>query len=120
MARYLARENLPPYALTRRLVRNVAPQIDLAKYLDTYSKELKTALQGGVPENSYKKAKNGFYEILPNENTTTYPPVTPAENNFRRAGVHHQRREQRFGDISVFEMRGRKPSGDDCRTGNGR
>jgi hypothetical protein len=83
LARYLAREILPPYASTRRLVRNVAPQIDLAKYLDTYSKELKATLQNGVPENSYKKAGNDFYEILPSENTTSYPPVTPADNNFR-------------------------------------
>lgn len=82
LARYLARENLPPYASTRRLVRNVAPQIDLAKYLDTYSKELKTALQNGVPENSYKIAGIDFYEILPSENMTSYPAVTPAENNF--------------------------------------
>lgn len=82
LARYLARENLPPYASTRRFVRNVAPQIDLAKYLDTYSKELKALLQNGVPANSYKKAENDFYEILPGEDTTTYPPVTPGENNF--------------------------------------
>lgn len=83
LARYLARENLPSYDSTRRLVRNVAPQINLAKYLDTYSKELKASLQTGVPASSYRKTDDGFYEILPGENTSSYPAVTPAENNFR-------------------------------------
>ncbi len=83
LARYLAKENLPPYLANRRFVRNVAPQIDLAKYLDTYSKELKSALQNGVPESIYKKSENGFFEILPNENTTNYPPISPDANNFR-------------------------------------
>jgi len=83
LARYLARKNLPPYIATRRLVRNVAAQADLAKYLDTYSDELKSALQKGVPENLYKKAENGFFEILPNANVTTFPAVEPYENNFQ-------------------------------------
>ena len=83
LARYLAKKNLSPYLASRRLVRNVAPQIDLAKYLDTYSKELKSVLLNGVPENIYKKADNGFFEILPNENTTDYSPISPYENNFR-------------------------------------
>jgi hypothetical protein len=55
----------------------------LAKYLDTYSDELKAALQKGVAENLYKKAENGFFEILPNESVTTFPAIEPYENNFR-------------------------------------
>lgn len=83
LARYLARKNLPSYIASRRLVRNVAPQTDLANFLDTYSDELKNALQNGLPPNLYKKAENGFFEILPNENATTYPTVAPDKNNFQ-------------------------------------
>lgn len=82
LARYLAKENLPPFIASRRLVRNVAPQTDLLKYLDTYSAELKNNLKTGMPENLYKKAESPYFEILPAENVTTYPKVTPFENNF--------------------------------------
>lgn len=82
LARYLARENLPNYIESRRLVRNVAPQPALLEYLDTYSDELKTNLKNGVAENLYKKAENRYFEILPNPNVTNYPAVLPAENNF--------------------------------------
>ena len=82
LARYLAREKLPAYIAARRLVRNIAPQNDLLKYLDTYSDELKNNLKNGVPANLYKKAENGFFEILPNESVTTYPAIEPYENNF--------------------------------------
>jgi hypothetical protein len=82
LARYLAKENLPNYIASRRLVRNVAPQKDLAKYLDTYSQELKDYLQNGTPANIYRKVENNYFKISPNENTTNYPPVAPYENNF--------------------------------------
>lgn len=82
LSNYLAKENLPQYIDGKRLVRNVAPQKDLAKYLDTYSDELKNQLQNGVPSNIYRKAENEFFEILPNENTSDYPKVAPRENNF--------------------------------------
>jgi hypothetical protein len=82
LARYLAKENLPPFIAGRRLVRNVAAREDLLKYLDTYSDELKNALKNGIPPDLYKKAGNEYFEILPNENVTNYPPVAPYENNF--------------------------------------
>lgn len=82
LARYLAKESLPPYIGSRRLVRNVAPQPDLLKYLDTYSDELKNELKTGVSSEIYKKAEGGFFEILPAENVTNYPPVVPFKNNF--------------------------------------
>ena len=85
LARYLAKENLPPYIASRRLVRNVAARADLSKYLDTYSDELKNALKTGVPAALYKKAESEYFEITPNENVTTYQNVEPYENNF--AGV---------------------------------
>ncbi len=83
LAKYLAQNQLPEYIKSKRLVRNIAPQKELAKYLDTYSDELKNDLQNGVSEKNYRKAENGFFEILPGENTTDYPKITPYENNFR-------------------------------------
>ncbi|MET0753660.1 MAG: S41 family peptidase [Pyrinomonadaceae bacterium] len=83
ISRYLARENLPAYIASRRLVRNVAPQADLLKNLDTYSEALKNDLKNGVAARFYKKAENLFFEILPNENTTNYPAVAPYENSFQ-------------------------------------
>lgn len=82
LSRYLAKGNLPPYIASRRLVRNVAAQENLAKYLDTYSDELKNALKTGVSAALYKKAESPYFEILPNENVTTYSAVLPYENNF--------------------------------------
>lgn len=83
LARYLAKRNLPAYIADKRLVRNVAPQPDLLKYLDTYSEELKNSLKNGVAPAIYRKAENGFFEILPNEQVTIYPPVVPYENSFQ-------------------------------------
>lgn len=83
LARYLAKSELPPYAESRRLVRNVAAQPDLLKNLDTYSEDLKANLRNGLPTNVFKQTENGFFEILPNEKVTTYPKVAPAANNFR-------------------------------------
>ena len=54
----------------------------MLKYLDTDSDELKSALQNGVPPNIYKKAENEYFEVRPNEDVRTYPPVAPDENNF--------------------------------------
>jgi hypothetical protein len=85
LARYLAKANLPPYIASRRLVRNVAAREDLLKYLDTYSDELKNDLKTGVSAALYKKAEGPYFEVLPNENVTTYPPVAPYENNFKGA-----------------------------------
>lgn len=82
LASYLAKENLPQYIDGKRLIRNVAPQKELAKYLDTYSDELKNQLKNGVPSSIYRKAENGFSEILPNENVSDYPKVAPYKNNF--------------------------------------
>ena len=83
LAQYLAKKNLPPYLLSRRLVRTVMPQISLAEYLDTYSKELKSVVQSGLPANTYQKVEDGYFEISPNESTTSYPPVVPDANNFQ-------------------------------------
>lgn len=83
LSKYLAQILLPVYAESRRLVRNVAVQPQLAKYLQTYNKELEATLKDGVPKEIYKPFDKNFYEILPNENTDNYPKVTPYENNFR-------------------------------------
>lgn len=83
LAKYLAKTELPPYAASRRLVRNVAAQPDALRYLDTYSEDLKTNLRNGLSANLFKPVENGFFEILPNDKVTTYPKVTPAHNNFQ-------------------------------------
>ncbi len=83
LARYLAQKELPIYADSKRLVRNIAAQPDLAKYLQTYSDELKAVLVNGVPKDFYKAVENNFYEILPVAGTESYPKVAPYENNFR-------------------------------------
>jgi hypothetical protein len=83
LSRYLARRNLPPYLESRRLVRNVAPQPELAGFLDAYSKDLRDTILNGVAENLYRKAENDFFEMLPNEKVTSYPEVTPDPNNFQ-------------------------------------
>jgi hypothetical protein len=80
LARYLASEKLAPYAESRRLVRNVAPQPDLLKNLDTYSDELKENLKSGVPSQMFRKFDEQYFEITGKEN---YPAVEPYENNFR-------------------------------------
>jgi len=80
LARYLTREKLAPYAESRRLVRNVAPQPELLKNLDTYSDELKEALKSGVPAQMFRKFDDKYFEIIGKEN---YPAIEPYENNFR-------------------------------------
>lgn len=80
LARYLTKEKLPPYAESRRLVRNVSAQPDLLKNINTYSDDLKFALQNGVSANMFKKFDNQYFEIIGREN---YPAVEPDENNFQ-------------------------------------
>ncbi len=80
LARYLAKEKLGVYAESKRLVRNVAAQPELAKYLDTYSDELKDSLKNGVPAASFKKFDDKYFEIIGKED---YPQVEPYANNFQ-------------------------------------
>jgi hypothetical protein len=80
LSRYLAKTKLGVYAESKRLVRNVAAQKDLSKYLDTYSDELKFALQNGVPTASFKKFDDKYFEIIGRED---YPQVEPYANNFQ-------------------------------------
>ncbi len=80
LARYLAKGKLAPYAESRRLVRNVAAQPDLLKNINTYSDELKNALQNGVPVQMFRKFDDKYVEIIGREE---YPAVEPFANNFR-------------------------------------
>ena len=80
LSRYLAKKKLGVYAESRRLVRNIAAQKDLAKYLDTYSDEMKSALENGVPANMFRKFDAQYYEITGREN---YPAVEPYADNFK-------------------------------------
>lgn len=79
LARHLTAKTLPPYIRSRRLVRNVAPQSELAKFLKTYSPELKAAIEKGVPAEMYRDAGNGFFEIIGFEE---YPNVEPYPEPF--------------------------------------
>lgn len=79
LSKYLTQENLPPYAERRRFVRNIAAQKDLAKYLETYSDELKSNIENGVSAASFRKFDDQYYEIIGRKN---YPAVTPYANNF--------------------------------------
>ena len=80
LARYLAKKKIGVYADSKRLVRNVAAHKDLAKYLDTYSDELKSAIENGVPTTNFKKYDAQFFEIVGREN---YPIVEPDANYFK-------------------------------------
>ena len=80
LARYLAKKNLGVYAESKRLVRNIAGQKDMAKYLDTYSDELKSTIENGVPAANFKKHDARFFEITGREN---YPIVQPDANYFK-------------------------------------
>ena len=64
-------------------MRNVLAQSDLLKNLDTYSEDLISGLKNGLAASSYKKLKNGYFEVLPNEKLESFPAVTPYENNFQ-------------------------------------
>jgi hypothetical protein len=80
LSRYLAKRKLGVYAESKKLVRNVAAQPDLAKYLDTYSDELKDAINKGVPAANFKKFDDKYFEITGRED---YPQVEPYVNNFK-------------------------------------
>lgn len=82
LSRYLTSRILPPYAESKRLVRNVTARPNLLKNLETYSSELKSALQNGIPSTVYKDVGNGYFEILPNKDTSNYPQVSPYQNNY--------------------------------------
>ncbi|MEQ1643049.1 MAG: S41 family peptidase [Pyrinomonadaceae bacterium] len=79
LSRYLAKEKLPPYAEGRRLVRNVTPQPDLAKYITTYDNALLAALKNGVPASMYRKFDDSFFQVLGRED---YPSVEPHAGRF--------------------------------------
>ena len=80
LARYLAQEKLAPYAESRRLVRNIAPQPELLKNIDTYSKELLEVLKSGIPTTNYKKFDDRYFEVAGRQ---SYPAVEPYANNFK-------------------------------------
>ncbi len=80
LSKYLAKKKLAPYAESRRLVRTVAAQKDLAKYLDTYSDELKSDLENGIPTANFKKFDAQYDEIIGREN---YPAVESYSDNFK-------------------------------------
>lgn len=79
LSRYLAKKKLVRYAESRRLVRNVSAQPEIAKNLDTYSDELKFAIKNGVPAPMFRKFNDKFFEIIGRED---YPAVEPYANNF--------------------------------------
>lgn len=79
LARYLAREKLGPYAESRRLVRNVAAQPDLARYINTYDDSILAAVKNGVPQPMYKAFDANFFEIVGRE---SYPAVVPYPERF--------------------------------------
>lgn len=79
LARYLAKEKLGPYAESRRLVRNVAAQPDLAKYVSTYDDGILAAVRYGVPHAMYKNFDSDYFEITGRE---SYPAVVPYADRF--------------------------------------
>ncbi|MBK7394396.1 MAG: hypothetical protein IPI64_14055 [Chloracidobacterium sp.] len=79
ISRYLAKENLPPYAQSRRLVRNVTGQPDVAKYISTYDDAIMNGVKSGVPASLFRKFDDNYFQILGRED---YPAVVPYENRF--------------------------------------
>ena len=79
ISRYLAKEKLGHYAESRRLVRNVSANPELAKYLSTYDDAIMNGIKNGAPTSSYRKFDTNFFEIVGRED---YPPVEPYENRF--------------------------------------
>ena len=79
ISRYLAGKKLPPYAESRRLVRNVSAVPDLAKYISTYDDAIMNALKNGVPSAFYRKVDAEYFEILGRDD---YPAVEPYEDRF--------------------------------------
>lgn len=79
LSRYLAKQKLAPYAAGRRLVRNVAAQPDIAKFITTYDDDIMNAIRHGVPRGLYRKFDANFFEITGRED---YPAVEPYPNSF--------------------------------------
>lgn len=79
VARHLANRELPRYALSKRLVRNVAAAPDLANFVTTYDDSLIAALKAGLKPEQYRRIDENYFEILGREN---YPAVTPVPNSF--------------------------------------
>lgn len=79
ISRYLAKQQLPPYAESRRLVRNVSANPELSKFISTYDDAIMSALRNGVPTALYRKFDSNYFEIIGRED---YPAVEPYENNF--------------------------------------
>lgn len=79
ISRYLAKEKLPPYAESRRLVRNVSANPDLSKYLSTYDVTIMNGVKNGVPTDQYRKFDANYFEITGRED---YPTVEPYANRF--------------------------------------
>jgi len=79
LARYLAAEKIGPYTESRRLVRNVAAQPDLVKFINTYDDGIMTAVKNGVPEAMFKAFDKEYYEIVGRE---SYPAVVPHADRF--------------------------------------
>ncbi|MBX7056408.1 MAG: S41 family peptidase [Pyrinomonadaceae bacterium] len=79
ISRYLAEQKLPPYAESRRLVRNIAAQPDLARYISTYDDGIMAAVKNGVPQSMYKAFDTDFFEIVGRE---SYPAVVPYADRF--------------------------------------
>lgn len=79
VSRYLTSKELPQYALSQRLVRNVAAAPDLANYVTSYDNALIAALKAGVPQQMYRRVDDMYFEILGREN---YPKVTPFPDSF--------------------------------------
>lgn len=79
ISRYLAKEKLPPYAESRRLVRSVSANPELAKYLSTYDDAIMNGVKGGLSASQYRKFDANYFEIIGRED---YPAVEPYENRF--------------------------------------
>ena len=78
--KYMFNKEFPCNFGTKSFIRNVNAAPEFLKYIETYDKELEFVIKNGVPENFYKKAENGYFELVDNEKCT---PVQPYENRFR-------------------------------------
>lgn len=79
VSRYLTNKKLPPYASSKRLVRNVAAVPDLANYVSSYDDSLIEALRSGLKRGRFRRSDDNYFEILGRED---YPAVTPFANSF--------------------------------------
>ena len=79
ISRYLAAKKLPSYAESRRLVRNVTANPDIAKFVTTYDDAIMNGVKNGVPREQYRKFDANYVEITGRED---YSEVEPYENRF--------------------------------------